>query len=150
MTKKIVLLAFCSLLLARWSTADAEQATKVPRIGYLSSSDLTSDSTTRFEAFRKGLRDLGYIEGQSIVIESRYAQENRDRFPELAAELVHLKVDTIVVAGGFRPILAVKNATKTIPIVLTGLAQILSKQVLLKAWRVRAAMSPALQAFPEI
>jgi putative ABC transport system substrate-binding protein len=69
---------------------------------------------------RLALRELGYIEGQNIAIEYRYAEAKRDRYPELAAELVRLKVDIIVVAGGFIPIQAAKNATKTIPIVMAG------------------------------
>ena len=97
----------------------AQQPKKVPRIGYLSSSDPASEST-RAEAIRLALRELGYIEGQNIAIEYRYAEGKRDRFPELAAELVRLKVDIIVVAGGDRPIRAAKNATKTIPIVMVG------------------------------
>ena len=72
------------------------------------------------EAIRLALRELGYIEGQNIAIEYRYAEGKRDRLPELAAELVRLKVDIIVVAGGAGPIRAAKNATKTIPIVMTG------------------------------
>src|SRR4029450_1077762 len=72
------------------------------------------------EAIRLALRERGYIEGQSIAIESRYAEGKRDRLPELAAELVRLKVDIIVVAGGDGPIRAAKNATKTIPIVMGG------------------------------
>ena len=66
------------------------------------------------------MRELGYIEGQNIAFEYRYSQGKRDRAPELAAELVRLKVDIIVVAGGGNWIQAVKNATKTIPIVMTG------------------------------
>jgi putative ABC transport system substrate-binding protein len=73
-----------------------------------------------FEAIRRALRELGYIEGQSIAIEYRYAEGKFDRAPELAAELVRLKVDIIVVAAGDIPIRAAKNATKTIPIVMTG------------------------------
>ena len=76
--------------------------------------------STRAEAIRLALRELGYIEGQNIAIEYRYAEGKRDRFPELAAELVRLKVDIIVVAGGDRLIRAAKNATKTIPIVMMG------------------------------
>ena len=76
--------------------------------------------STRSEAIRLALRELGYIEGQNIAIEYRYAEGKRDRFPELAAELVRLKVDIIVVAGGDRVIRAAKNATKTIPIVMMG------------------------------
>ena len=99
--------------------AEAQQPKKVPRIGYLSSVDPASEST-RSEAIRLALRELGYIEGQNIAIEYRYAEGKRDRLPELAAELVRLKVDIIVVAGGTTPIRAAKNATKTIPIVMVG------------------------------
>ena len=99
--------------------AEAQQPKKVPRIGYLSAIDAASESA-RAEAIRLALRELGYIEGQNIAIEYRYAEGKRDRDPELAAELVRLKVDIIVVAGGVRPIRAAKNATKTIPIVMMG------------------------------
>ena len=99
--------------------AQAQQPKKVPRIGYLSSGDPARESA-RAEAIRLALRELGYIEGQNIAIEYRYAEGKRDRSPELAAELVRLKVDIIVVAGGPVLIRAAKNATKTIPIVMTG------------------------------
>ena len=114
----ICLLANCSLLLTA-SSAEAQQPKKVPRIGYLSSADPASESA-RSEAIRLALRELGYIEGQNIAIEYRYAEGKLDRLPELAAELVRLKVDIIVVAGGDRLIRAAKNATKTIPIVMMG------------------------------
>jgi putative tryptophan/tyrosine transport system substrate-binding protein len=99
--------------------AEAQQAKKVSRIGYLSGTDPATDSI-RSEPFRLALRELGYIEGQNIAIEFRYAEGKQDRYPELAAELVRLKVDAIVVAGGTTPIRAAKNATKTIPIVMMG------------------------------
>ena len=113
--------AFCLRyrLLCIGEVVEAQQPKKVPRIGYLSSGDPASEST-RSEAIRLALRELGYIEGQNIATEYRYAEGKRDRFPELAAELVRLKVDIIVVAGGNRLIRAAKNATKTIPIVMTG------------------------------
>ena len=101
--------------------------------------------STRAEAIRLALRELGYIEGQNIAIEYRYAEGKLDRAPELAAELVRLKVDIIVVAGGDPWIRAAKNATKTIPIVMVGLGPILSRQAWLKALPVPAATSPALQ-----
>jgi putative tryptophan/tyrosine transport system substrate-binding protein len=107
------------LLLALGVTAEAQQPKKVFRIGYLSPVDAATDSP-RAEGIRLALRDLGYIEGQNIAIEYRYAEGKGDRAPELAAELVRLKVDIIVVSGGDRPIRAAKNATKTIPIVMTG------------------------------
>jgi putative ABC transport system substrate-binding protein len=102
------------------AVAEAQLPKKVPRIGYLSNTDPAREST-RAETIRLALRQLGYIEGQNIAFEYRYAEGKRDRYPELAAELVRLKVDIIVVAGGTGPTRAAKNATKTIPIVMTGL-----------------------------
>jgi putative ABC transport system substrate-binding protein len=95
------------------------QAKKVARIGYLSGTDGATDSP-RAEGIRRALRELGYIEGQNIAIEYRHAKGNPDRYPELTADLVRLKVDLIVVAGGTTPIRAAVKATKTIPIVMTG------------------------------
>ena len=120
MEKKTLLFVFASLFLASVPPATAQQQPKkVPRIGYLSSSDRANEST-RAEAIRQALRELGYIEGQNIATEYRFAEGKGHRIPELAAELVRLKVDIIVVTGGNDRIQAVKNATKTIPIVMTG------------------------------
>ena len=119
MKKKITVLTLCAMLFALCLSAEAQQPKKVPRIGYLSSNDPARESA-RAEAIRLALRELGYIEGQNIAIEYRYAEGKLDRYPELAAELVRLKVDIIVVAGADRLIRAAKNATKTIPIVMTG------------------------------
>src|SRR5512132_3425036 len=119
MKKKITLLTLCGMLLALCSSAAAQQPKKVPRIGYLSTNDPAGESA-RSEAIRLALRELGYIEGQNIAIEYRYAEGKRGRESELAAELVRLKVDLILVAGGGDWIQAAKNATKTIPIVMTG------------------------------
>jgi ABC-type uncharacterized transport system substrate-binding protein len=107
------------ILLAVAVIADAQQPKKVPRIGYLSASDPARESA-RSEAIRQALRELGYIEGQNIAIEYRYSKARVDRAPELAAELVRLKVDIIVVTGGDSWIRAAMNATKTIPIVMVG------------------------------
>ena len=115
----VVSILVFAVLLAVGVVARAQQPKKVPRIGYLSPFDPATESA-RSEAIRLALRERGYIEGQNIAIEYRYAEGKVDRFPELAAELVRLKVDIIVVAGGNRLILAAKNATKTIPIVMTG------------------------------
>jgi len=101
------------------AVAQAQQPKKVPRLGYLSSSDPATDSA-RAEAIRLALRELGYIEGQNIAIEYRYTEGKPDRYPELAAELVRLKVDIIVAAGANTLVRAAKNATKTIPIVMVG------------------------------
>jgi len=97
--------------------AQAQQATKGPRIGYLSASSAAALSS-RIEAFRQGLRELGYVEGKNIVIEWRSAEGKLERLPDLAAELVRLKVDIIVTSG---PVLtsAAKEATSTVPIVMT-------------------------------
>jgi putative tryptophan/tyrosine transport system substrate-binding protein len=107
------------VLFALGVTAEAQQPKKVPRIGYLSSFDPAREST-RSEAIRLALRELGYVEGQNIATEYRYSEGKPDRAPELAAELVRLKVDIIVVAGGGTWVRAAKNATKTIPIVMVG------------------------------
>ena len=88
-----------AMLLAGGVTAEAQQPKKIHRIGYLLAGDPAGEST-RFEAIRLALRELGYIEGQNIAIEYRYAEGKQDRYPELAAELVRLKVDIIVAAGG--------------------------------------------------
>jgi ABC-type uncharacterized transport system substrate-binding protein len=119
MRKIFIRLALSVVLLALCVSAEAQQPKKVPRLGYLSSAEPARDST-RVEAIRLALRERGYIEGQNIAIEYRYTQGKVDRAPEVAAELVRLKVDLIVVAGGVIPIQATKNATKTIPIVMSG------------------------------
>jgi putative tryptophan/tyrosine transport system substrate-binding protein len=103
------------VLLAFRVAVEAQQPKKVPRIGYLSVSS-PSAMSTRTEAFRQGLRELGYVEGKNIVIEYRYAEGKFDRLPALAAELVRLKVDIIVTAGP-PATRSAKEATVTIPIV---------------------------------
>jgi putative ABC transport system substrate-binding protein len=106
------------LLLASMNLGEAQQPKKVPRIGYLSNVDPATESN-RSEAIRLALRELGYIEGENIATEYRYAEGKRDRYPGLLAELVRLKVD-IIVTTGVPPTRAAKNATKTIPIVMMG------------------------------
>jgi putative ABC transport system substrate-binding protein len=107
------------VLLALGVTAEAQQPKKVQRIGYLSASDPATEST-RSEGIRRALRELGYIDGQNIAFEYRYAEGKLDWQPELAAELVRLKVNIIVAAGTDRTVRAAKNATNTIPIVMMG------------------------------
>ena len=119
MTKKISILTLCTLLVALCTPAEAQQPKKVPRIGYLSSFESAFEST-RAEAIRLALREHGYIEGQNIGIEYRYSEGKQERLPGLVAELVRLKVDIIVVAGGSGPVRAARNATKTIPIIMVG------------------------------
>ena len=106
---------FLVVLLAVAVIAEAQQPTKVPRIGYLST-DSPSTIAARIEAFRQGLRELGYVEGKNIVIEWRFGEGKAARLPGLAAELFRLKVDVIVTSGPAAT-RAAKEATVTIPIV---------------------------------
>src|SRR5262245_62917346 len=120
MNHKVALfLLLTASILISFLRVEAQQPKKVPRIGYLSPSDAATEPT-RSEPIRRALRELGYIDGQNIAIEYRYAEGKVDRFPELAAELVRLKVDIILAAGGTRLVMAANNATKTIPIVMAG------------------------------
>jgi putative tryptophan/tyrosine transport system substrate-binding protein len=108
-----------AFILASVHLAHAQQPKKVPRIGYLATRSAAGGAE---KAFLRGLQSVGYIEGQTIAIEWRFAQEKFDRLPELASELVRLKVDVIVTSGGYPTVQAVKNATMTIPIVMTGVS----------------------------
>jgi ABC-type uncharacterized transport system substrate-binding protein len=117
MKKKITFLTLCAMLFALCSPADAQQPTKIPRIGFLDSST-AAGSAGLVEAFRQELTRLGWIEGKNITVEYRFAEQKLERLPELAADLVRLKVDLIVTSGGTTP-LAAKGATTTIPIVMT-------------------------------
>ena len=104
-------------LVVAGAVVHAQQPAKISRIGFLSTTS-PSNVPTRLEAFRQGLRDLGYVEGKNIVIEYRYAEGNIDRLPTLLDELMRLKVD-VIVASGPSPTRAAKKATATIPIVMT-------------------------------
>ena len=119
MSQKVFSLTLVALLFALYVPARRAAAEESPSDRVSIGGRPTSEST-RAEAIRLALRELGYIEGQNIAIEYRYAEGKLDRFSELAAELVRLKVDIIVVAGGDRLVRAAKNATKTIPIVMVG------------------------------
>jgi ABC-type uncharacterized transport system substrate-binding protein len=116
MKRKITILALCAMFFALCVPVWAQQPKKVPRIGWLTVSSL-SDVPARIEAFRQGLREIGYIEGKNIVIEWRGGEGKPDRMPAIAAELVRLKVDVIVTGGpgATRP---AKEATSIIPIVM--------------------------------
>ena len=118
MKKIFIHLSLSAMLLALSFPAEAQQPTKTPRIGYLAGTHAPAYAG-RIEAFRQGLRELGYVEGKNIVIERRYAEGKPDRLSELAAELVRLKVDIIVSAGPTVTRL-LKEATSTIPIVMTN------------------------------
>ena len=117
MSGKSGLWLLATLLLTTAPLAEAQQPTKVPRIGYLQAPP-ASAVATRTDAFRQGLRELGYVEGKNIIIEWRFADGKLDRVPGLVAELVRLKVDVIVTGGSFATG-AAKEATSTIPVVMT-------------------------------
>src|SRR5258705_893547 len=115
MSKKIILI-LTTFLLTTVSISKGQPQNKVAQIGYLDARSSLSDAL-RTEAFRQGLRTLGYVDGKNVVIEYRYAEGNLDRLPALAAELVRLKVD-VIVTGGATVTRAVMKATTTIPIVM--------------------------------
>jgi putative ABC transport system substrate-binding protein len=119
MNKNITLLSLCAMIFALCFPVQAQQPKKVWRIGFLGSGS-ASGYASRVDAMRDGLRDLGYVEGKNIVIEYRWADEKYDRLPELAAELVSLKLDVIIAHGtpGSR---AAKQVTPTIPIVMAAI-----------------------------
>ena len=117
--KWLGLSVFAFVLVVAGAAAQAQQPKKVYRIGYLMPGDPTSESADS-DAVRLALHELGYIEGQNIAFEYRYADGRRDRYPELAADLVRLKVDIIVVSGGNTPVRAVRNATRAIPVVMAS------------------------------
>ncbi len=102
--------------------AEAQQTGKVYRIGFIDFRLRSTTTDPRFIALRQGLRELGYVEGQNLVLEYRSAKGKRERLPEVAAELVRLKVDVIVTSGSPRAIRAAKRATRTIPIVMPSIA----------------------------
>ena len=115
------ILVLATILLTTASLADAQQAAKIPRIGYISGTGNASNPGPYVEALRQGLRDLGYVEGKNFVIEFRGAEGKADRMPSLVTELVQLKVDVLVVPTAAGAIHAAKQATKTIPIVMVTL-----------------------------
>jgi putative ABC transport system substrate-binding protein len=118
MTKKIFVWLLATLFLATPSLVRAQQAKKAPRIGLLSPFS-PLDAAPWHEAFRKSLRELGWVEGKNINIEYRYAEGKRDRLPDLAADLVSLKVDIMVTSVGTDTLVA-KKATRAIPIVMAS------------------------------
>jgi ABC-type uncharacterized transport system substrate-binding protein len=115
---RVVSILLLAGLIAVAVTAGAQQPKKVPRIGFLGVASLSATSA-RIEALRHGLRELGYVEGKNIVIEYRWAEGKIERLPDLAAELVRLKVDVIVTSSA-APTRAAKEATTTIPIVMAN------------------------------
>jgi putative ABC transport system substrate-binding protein len=116
MNHKIVFPALCAVLLVLCSVAEAQQPTKVPRIGFMTATGNSKAPGPQVEAFQQGLKDLGYIEGKNCVVEYRYESYGQGH-RELVAELLQLKVDVLVVAS-LPAIRAAKEATKTVPIVI--------------------------------
>src|SRR5215831_15537907 len=118
MRKRVISISLCAMLFALSIPAEAQQPKKVPRIGYLTTAARLADAP-RVEALRQGLRDVGYVEGKNINIEYRYAEGKLERVPQLAEELVRLKVDILVVSS----IIAAEPArqvTTTIPIIVAS------------------------------
>ena len=128
--------------------AEAQQAAKIARIGYLSLNRAASPHLT--ETFLHGLRDLGYVEGRNIVIEYRDAEGKVERFPALAAELVTLKVDVIVTAGGTPAALAAKQATRTLPIVFAGVGDAVTDGLVTSLARPGGNVTGASVLAPEL
>ncbi len=122
MTMKAIVVSLIVLALASVHHAEAQQPKKVPRIGYMAAGSRSSDSF-RIEAFRQGLRDLGYVEGKNILIDYRFAEGKYDRFSDLAAELVSLKSD-VIFTHTTPGALAAKKATTTIPIVIAAIGDL--------------------------
>jgi putative ABC transport system substrate-binding protein len=118
---KLLRFALCAVFLVFSVAAEAQQTTKIPRIGYVSTTGNASNQGLYVEALRQGLRDLGYIEGKNFVIEYRGADGKGDHIPSLLNELMQLQVDVLVVPTSLSAIRAAKQATKTIPIVMVTL-----------------------------
>src|SRR5438034_5385931 len=130
------------------SAADAQQAAKVARVGYLAFNRAASPHLT--EAFRQGLRDLGYVEGRNVVIEYRDPEGKPERLPGLAAELVALKVD-VIVAPSTPAALAAKQATRTVPIVFLTVADPVTDGLVTSLARPRGNVTGlSTSAAPEI
>src|SRR6266436_4437515 len=117
MIKQVFVWVLATVFLTTVFPVEAQQPQKVPRIGFLSGSGDPNTPGLQLEAFRRGLQELGYIEGKNILVEYRYVEGRVDRIPSLVTELVQLKVD-VIVAGPLPAIRAAKQATKTIPIVM--------------------------------
>src|SRR6266481_2801275 len=113
MARKSIAILLVGLALASVHPAEAQQLKKIPRVGFLAG----ASGEANLRGLRQGLRELGYVEGKNITIEYRFSEGEFDRFPALAAELVRLKVDVIVTQD--TPA-AAKNATSTIPIIMSG------------------------------
>src|SRR5438093_4892491 len=137
-----------SLVLA--PLAAAQQPTKLPRIGYIVLSPMSETPSPERAAFLTGLRELGWIEGKTIAIEYRSAKWNLELLDDLAEELVRLKVDIILAAGGGAPLIAAKRATSTIPIVMTGSADPVAQQLVASLGRPGGNVTGMATMLPEL
>src|ERR1044072_3970939 len=148
MRRKIAIFALSALLFAFSYSVGAQESKKVPRIGYLTGATPEGQSA-RIEAFRQGLRELGYIEGNNIIIEYRYAELKPERRSALAAELVQLKVDMIVTSG-ISLTRAAKDATISIPIVMTQISDPVGSGLVASLARPGANITGLSNLAPEI
>jgi putative ABC transport system substrate-binding protein len=137
-----------AMLFALCVSAQAQQAKKVPRMGFLGGNS-PSIISARVDAFRQGLRDLGYIEGENILPEYRWAEGKADRLPDLAAELVRLKVE-IIVTQGTQATLAAKQATNTIPIVTVGAGDLVGEGLVASLARPGGNVTGATNIDPDL
>jgi ABC-type uncharacterized transport system substrate-binding protein len=145
MNKRLLVCLVATLILAAIHTVEALEPKKVPRIGFLA---LVASSSAR-EVFLQGLRDLGYVEGQNIVIEYRQAAGRADRLPELASELVRLNVDVIVVVAS-QSALAAKKATRTIPVIFTGVGDPVAQELVASLARPGGNITGLASLSPEV
>jgi putative tryptophan/tyrosine transport system substrate-binding protein len=145
---KLVAFALCTVLFVLCTAAVAQQVSKIPTIGFLVPGS-PSGFSARVEAFRQGLRELGYVEGKSVAIEYRWAEGKLDRLPELAAELVRIKVDAIVTSGD-AAIRAAKERTTTIPIVVAVAGDLLGPRYVTSHARPGGNITGLLDISPEL
>jgi len=148
MRKEIIAFALCALLIALCPSVEAQQPVKFYRMGYLDSGS-ASGSTHLLEAFRQGLRDLGYVEGKSIMIECRYAELKSERLPDLTADLVRLKVDVILVRATGEA-LAAKETTSTIPIIMLNVGNPMAAGLIASLARPGGNITGLTQMTPEV
>src|SRR5262245_16719237 len=148
MTCRVFALALGALLFALCASVKAQQPKKISKVGVLVA-DFASSSTDRIEAFRQGLRDLGYAEGQNIAIEYRFAEGVNSRFPNLAAELVRLNVD-VLFAFGTAATQAAKNATQTIPIVMANVTDPVSTGLVVSLARPSGNITGLSNVFEDV
>jgi ABC-type uncharacterized transport system substrate-binding protein len=147
--RRFVLTSLAGALAAPLATEAQPQSGKVYRIGLLGTHS-PSAHAKGVEALRAGLRDLGYVEGKSIVIEYRWAEGKYDRLPNVVAELIALKVDVIVTAGGTPSALAAKHATTTIPIVVTGVGDAVGTGLVASLARPGGNITGLTDSVPEL